>query len=119
MLKNYNLFGNVIYLYYLCNSKREQDMTQNNIAEALKIMNYRDWTWEMAESNYMGRYNAAKSEMKKFVATVNGIEDAEVREALRRFWTLRYNELHASYTGKEFNEKEELAALENRFAYAA
>lgn len=95
-------------------------MTQNNnIAEALKIMNYRDWTWEMAESNYMGRYNAAKSEMKKIVATVNKIEDAETREALRRYWVLIYNRLHCGYAGKEFEEKEELAALENRFAYAA
>jgi len=94
-------------------------ITNNNIQKALNILKYRDWTWEMAESNYMGRYNAAKSEMRAFVAAVNGIEDAEVREALRRFWTLRYNELHASYAGKEFNEQEELSTLENRFAYAA
>lgn len=95
-------------------------MTQNEtIKKALNILNYRDWTWEMADDNYRGRYNAAKAEMRDFVATVNEIADAEVREALRRYWVLEYNRLQASYANSEFNDNAELENLKHRFAFAA
>jgi len=94
-------------------------MENNNISEALKIYHYRDWSWEMADDNFGGRYNKAKAEMKDFVALVSAIESAEVRNALRRMWTLRYEELQASYMGNKFSAEEELKDLESRFAYAA
>ena len=90
--------------------------TNNNINEALKIYNYRDWTWQMADDNFSSRYRNAKAEMREFVALVNTINDAEVRDALRRMWTLKFEGLQAAYNGKEFNEKDELVALEKRFA---
>lgn len=91
----------------------------SNITKALNILNYRDWTWEMADDNYRGRFNAAKAEMKEFVSLVNGIEDTEVRGALRRLWMLKYNELQAAYMNKRFEDKAELLSLEQRFASAA
>ena len=90
--------------------------TNNNINEALKIYNYRDWTWQMADDNFSSRCRNAKAEMREFVSLVNTIDDAEVRDALRRMWTLRYKELQASYNDEEFNEEAELDALEKRFA---
>lgn len=90
--------------------------TNNNINEALKIYNYRDWTWQMADDNFSGRCRNAKAEMREFVSLVNSINDAEVREALRHMWTLRYQELQAAYNGEDFNEKAELDELEKRFA---
>ena len=92
-------------------------MTRNaNIEKALNILNYRDWTWEMAEDNFRGRHAAAKAEMRAFVEEVNKIEDAEVREALRRFWTLKYYRLQAEYKGEKFQDEVELDALKKRFA---
>lgn len=91
-------------------------MTTDNINEALRIYNHRDWTWEMAESNFTRRCEKARAEMREYVALVNTIEDAEVRDALRRMWILKYNELHAAFSGKKFNDAAELETLEKRFA---
>ena len=90
--------------------------TNTTIERALNILKYRDWAWEMAEDNYMGRYATAKAEMRAFVDEVNKIEDAEVREALRRLWALKYYRLQAEYKGEKFKDEAELEALKTRFA---
>ena len=75
--------------------------TNNNIAEALNIMNAHDWYWRMADSNFNSYYNSAKASMKEFVATVATIEDAVVREALRNLWKLNYEHASNDVNGKE------------------
>ena len=74
--------------------------TNNNIAEALNIMNAHDWYWRMADSNFNSYYNSAKASMKEFVATVATIEDAVVREALRNLWKLNYEHASNEVNGK-------------------
>lgn len=93
--------------------------TSHNIDTALNILKYRDWTWEMADDNFMGRHNQAKAEMRAFVAEVNKIDDIEVRNALRRYWILKYNSLQALYKGEKFRDKDELESLKARFNSAA
>ena len=74
--------------------------TNNNIAEALNIMNAHDWYWRMADCNFTAHYNTAKATMKEFVETVNQIENPVVREALRNLWKLNYEHASNEVNGK-------------------
>ncbi len=91
-------------------------MTQNNISEALEMIQSHDWYWMMSEE-YTRSYNAARASMKAFVATVNTIADASVREALRALWTLKYNNARNAVNGKEEDIKDE-TELMNKIALA-
>ncbi len=71
----------------------------NNIAEALNIMNAHDWYWRMADCNFTAHYNAAKATMREFVETVSKIDDAVVREALRNLWRLRFEDASNAVNG--------------------
>lgn len=91
-------------------------MTQNStIQEALKRIDSFDWYWRMADSGFDWRYESAKAGMRKFVALVNTIDNAVVREALRNLWTLRFEEARDAVNGKKTDNteirKEYLAAL--------
>ena len=70
----------------------------NNIQEALQMIDHHDWYWMMSEE-YTRSYNAAKASMKAFVALVNTISDATVREALKALWMLRYNDARNAIHG--------------------
>lgn len=94
-------------------------METKNIKKALDILRYRDWTWMMADDNYNCRYNAAKAEMKEFVATVKGIDDASIREALLRYWVMKFESVRASINGCSYEKEADLESLCNQFALVA
>ena len=50
MIKYYILFGVVIYLYYLCNSKREQENMEHKIVINRTTLN--GTKWEIVVDNY-------------------------------------------------------------------
>lgn len=50
MLKYYKIFGIVIYLYYLCNSKREQEIMNTELVINRTTLN--GTKWEIVVSNY-------------------------------------------------------------------
>lgn len=50
MIKYYILFGIVIYLYYLCNSKREQENMENKIVINRTTLN--GTKWEIVADNF-------------------------------------------------------------------
>ena len=81
----------------------------NNIQEAIKMIEHHDWNWRYADYGYEAHYNAAKADMKAFVKFVNGIEITEVRETLRNMWTLVFH-------GKMDEYKTRKAELLNAYA---
>ena len=73
-------------------------MTQNNnIQEAIKMIETHDWNWRMADYGYDSRYNTAKASMKAFVQFVKTIDNAEVRETLRNMWVMLFNHERDEY----------------------
>lgn len=65
--------------------------SNNNIQEAIKMIESHDWNWRYADYGYDSRYNAAKASMKAFVKLVKTIDNVEVRETLRNMWMLIFN----------------------------
>lgn len=92
-------------------------MTQNNnISEALEMIKSHDWYWMMSEE-YTRSYNTAKASMRAFVATVNTITDASIREALKALWVLKSENARKAINGKE-EDKQGEANLMNKIALA-
>ena len=92
--------------------------TYNNITEALNIMNAHDWYWMMSEE-YTRCYNAAKASMKRFVAVVNAIDNAAIRESLKALWMLRYNHARNAINGKHDDDSAREQELMDTLAFAA
>lgn len=69
----------------------------NNINEAINMIEHHDWNWRMADYGYESRYNSAKANMKAFVKLVKTIDNAEVRETLRKMWVLVFNDKRDEY----------------------
>ncbi len=79
---------------------RKNKMRQDNISEAISMIENNDWYWRMCDTNFTVNYDAAKCRMRRFVATVSTIEDAVVREALRNLWKLHYENASNAVNGK-------------------
>ena len=92
--------------------------TNNNIQEALQIMNSHDWYWMMSEE-YTRCYNAAKASMRHFVKVVNAIDNAAIRESLKALWMLRYNNARNAISGNAEDNASMEAELMNTLALAA
>ena len=75
-------------------------MNANNFERALNILNHRDWYYMMADYGYESRRENAKAEMKEYVALCNGIEDSNIKNALRALWILKYNECRDNINGR-------------------
>lgn len=92
--------------------------TNNNIAEAIAIMNAHDWYWMMSEE-YTRCFNAAKASMRHFVKVVNAIDNAAIRESLKALWMLRYNNARNAINGKSEDNSIKEQELMNTLALAA
>lgn len=80
-------------------------MNASNIERALNILNHRDWYYMMADYGYDRRRENAKAEMKEYVALCNGVEDTNIKNALRALWILKYNECRDNINGCCDDEK--------------
>lgn len=72
--------------------------TNNNIQEAIKMIESHDWNWRYADYGYDSRFNAAKASMKNFVKFVKTIENNRIRETLRNMWMLVYHSKMEEYS---------------------
>ena len=71
--------------------------TNNNIQEAIKMIENHDWNWRMSDYGYEQNYKSAKAHMKAFVRFVKTIDDAAVRETLRNMWKMVFNDKREEY----------------------
>ena len=80
---------------------------ETNISKALNLLDNRDWYYMMADYGYASRRENARSEMKHYVRLCNNVEDADVREALRALWILKYKRCEDTiahcFDGKDYD----------------